>query len=147
MLITRILLRRPPYTFAKKEMPSRDVYVVGHDEYKARIPVADSPLYAPLSPPMESYPPRPLYVVLERASMEICRAPPSSHPRQAKVKPTLLTCDDHQGYLVRMGREVSDARPDITHQVRNLHRLAIMERLSLMFVLLHSASSRCSTRH
>ena len=65
----------------------------------------------------EGIPRRTMYVVLERASMELCRAPPATHGRQAKQKPTLLTCDDHQGLLVRMGREVSDARPDITHQV------------------------------
>lgn len=56
-------------------------------------------------------PRRTIYVVLERASMEICRAAPRS-------KPTLLNCDEHQALLARAGREVSDARPDITHQVR-----------------------------
>ncbi|KIP05133.1 hypothetical protein PHLGIDRAFT_25232 [Phlebiopsis gigantea 11061_1 CR5-6] len=61
-------------------------------------------------------PRRTLYIVLERASMEICRPAASARGRTRESKPTLLTCDDHQGLLVRMGRDASDARPDITHQ-------------------------------
>lgn len=34
------------------------------------------------------------------------------------AKYTLLNCDDHQGILAKMGREIAGARPDITHQVR-----------------------------
>ena len=69
----------------------------------------------------DQFPRRTLYVVLERASMEICRPAASARgrTRESKAKPTLLTCDDHQGLLVRMGRDASDARPDITHQVRS----------------------------
>jgi rRNA small subunit pseudouridine methyltransferase Nep1 len=33
------------------------------------------------------------------------------------VKYALLNCDDHQGILAKMGRDIADARPDITHQV------------------------------
>jgi rRNA pseudouridine-1189 N-methylase Emg1 (Nep1/Mra1 family) len=29
----------------------------------------------------------------------------------------LLNCDDHQGILAKTGRDIADARPDITHQV------------------------------
>jgi hypothetical protein len=29
----------------------------------------------------------------------------------------LLNCDDHQGFLAKEGRDIADARPDITHQV------------------------------
>jgi rRNA small subunit pseudouridine methyltransferase Nep1 len=28
-----------------------------------------------------------------------------------------LNCDDHQGFLAKEGRDIADARPDITHQV------------------------------
>ena len=117
----------PPFAFEKKSLGSREVYI-REDEYGLSYDEEDDDetrrtqrLPRRLAEPEESVPRRTLYVVLERASMEICRAAPASgHPRHGKVKPTLLTCDDHQGLLVRMGREVSDARPDITHQVSNL---------------------------
>ncbi|KAG8996504.1 18S rRNA pseudouridine methyltransferase, partial [Tulasnella sp. 427] len=32
------------------------------------------------------------------------------------VKYALLNCDDHQGILAKTGRDIADARPDITHQ-------------------------------
>jgi rRNA pseudouridine-1189 N-methylase Emg1 (Nep1/Mra1 family) len=37
--------------------------------------------------------------------------------REGDVKYTLLNCDDHQGILAKTGRDIADARPDITHQV------------------------------
>ena len=99
------------------KVAQRTAIYAGDGEYDTQ------PLYRSVqeSRVAEELPRRPLYVVLERASMELCRAPPAPHGRQAKQKPTLLTCDDHQGLLVRMGREVSDARPDITHQVSPHH--------------------------
>ncbi|QRW01644.1 ribosomal RNA small subunit methyltransferase mra1 [Ceratobasidium sp. AG-Ba] len=37
--------------------------------------------------------------------------------REAKdAKYALLNCDDHQGILAKTGRDIADARPDITHQ-------------------------------
>ena len=33
-------------------------------------------------------------------------------------KYALLNCDDHQRVLAKMGRDIAEARPDITHQVR-----------------------------
>ena len=75
--------------------------------------------------------------------------PPPTHGRHAKQKPTLLTCDDHQGLLVRMGREVSDARPDITHQVSRLPAcvfVGFVAHQSLTPCAPHSVCSRCSTR-
>jgi rRNA small subunit pseudouridine methyltransferase Nep1 len=33
------------------------------------------------------------------------------------MRDTLLNCDDHQGFLAKEGRDIADARPDITHQV------------------------------
>jgi rRNA small subunit pseudouridine methyltransferase Nep1 len=53
-----------------------------------------------------------LIVVLESASLETVRVGKStSAPYQ------LLNCDDHHGVLSRNNKEVSDFRPDITHQV------------------------------
>lgn len=73
---------------------------------------------------------RRLIVVLEQACLEAYRVSGPSgsagarggfkngKPAPAKeVKYTLLNCDDHQGILAKTGRDIADARPDITHQV------------------------------
>ncbi|KAJ1899414.1 18S rRNA pseudouridine methyltransferase [Kickxella alabastrina] len=52
-----------------------------------------------------------LIVVLEAASLETYKVGKS---KDAKYQ--LLNCDDHQGILARMGRDISESRPDITHQ-------------------------------
>jgi rRNA small subunit pseudouridine methyltransferase Nep1 len=68
---------------------------------------------------------RRLYVILERACLEAYRVS-SSKGRgpgggkgggEGDVKYALLNCDDHQGILAKTGRDIADARPDITHQV------------------------------
>ena len=64
---------------------------------------------------------RRLFVILERACLEAYRI--SSSKKGGKngegdVKYALLNCDDHQGILAKSGRDIADARPDITHQVR-----------------------------
>ena len=57
-----------------------------------------------------------LFVVLEQASLEVYK---SGKPgdRAGKGQYQLLNCDDHQGALRKMGRDIGEARPDITHQV------------------------------
>jgi rRNA small subunit pseudouridine methyltransferase Nep1 len=71
---------------------------------------------------------RRLIVVLEQACLEAYRVSgPSGSARNGskngkpaankEVKYTLLNCDDHQGILAKSGRDIADARPDITHQV------------------------------
>lgn len=69
---------------------------------------------------------RRLIVVLEQACLEAYRVsgPSGSGGRPGRpattnkeVKYTLLNCDDHQGILAKTGRDIADARPDITHQV------------------------------
>lgn len=57
-----------------------------------------------------------LYVVLEQASLEVYK---SGKPG-GKGQYQLLNCDDHQGALRKMGRDIGEARPDITHQVMPL---------------------------
>ncbi|KAJ2779180.1 18S rRNA pseudouridine methyltransferase [Coemansia javaensis] len=52
-----------------------------------------------------------LIVVLESASLETYKVGKS---KDAKYQ--LLNCDDHQGILARMGRDIAESRPDITHQ-------------------------------
>jgi rRNA small subunit pseudouridine methyltransferase Nep1 len=64
---------------------------------------------------------RRLYVVLEQACLEAYRVSSGGKGkggREGDVKYTLLNCDDHQGILAKTGRDIADARPDITHQVR-----------------------------
>ena len=65
---------------------------------------------------------RRLFVILEQACLESYRVSSSTakgkNGREGEVKYTLLNCDDHQGILAKTGRDIADARPDITHQVR-----------------------------
>ena len=63
---------------------------------------------------------RRLYVILEQACLEAYRvntAGKGRPGRESEVKYALLNCDDHQGILAKTGRDIADARPDITHQV------------------------------
>ena len=67
---------------------------------------------------------RRLFVVLEQACLEAYRISSGSakhgkNGKEGEVKYTLLNCDDHQGILAKTGRDIADARPDITHQVRS----------------------------
>ena len=55
-----------------------------------------------------------LIVVLSHACLETHRISTSGGPGSDKY--ALLNCDDHQGLLRKMGRDISEARPDITHQ-------------------------------
>ncbi|KAL4241269.1 class IV-like SAM-binding methyltransferase superfamily protein [Abortiporus biennis] len=63
--------------------------------------------------------PRRLYVILEQACLEAYRVSSGGrgkNGRENEVKYALLNCDDHQGILAKTGRDIADARPDITHQ-------------------------------
>ncbi|EAU80576.2 nucleolar essential protein 1 [Coprinopsis cinerea okayama7 len=81
---------------------------------------------------------RKLYVILEQACLEAYKVSSGGKGRNGKgdgeAKYTLLNCDDHQGILAKTGRDIADARPDITHQtlrvsgrgmVQLLHKLSI----------------------
>jgi rRNA small subunit pseudouridine methyltransferase Nep1 len=64
---------------------------------------------------------RKLYVILEQACLEAYKLSSGSkggRGKEGEAKYTLLNCDDHQGILAKTGRDIADARPDITHQVR-----------------------------
>ena len=77
---------------------------------------------------------RKLYVILEQACLEVYKVSGSGSKGiqghrgtvrgrgkdGGEAKYTLLNCDDHQGILAKMGRDIADARPDITHQVNFL---------------------------
>lgn len=71
--------------------------------------------------PVQKESTRRLIVVLESACLEVYRISAGSGGRDGKggkeAKYALLNCDDHQGILAKTGRDIADARPDITHQV------------------------------
>lgn len=61
-----------------------------------------------------------LVVVLCNATLETYKASHGSGrgPGGREDKYNLLNSDDHIGVMRKMGRDISEARPDITHQVR-----------------------------
>ena len=76
-----------------------------------------------------------LIVVLSQASLEIFRASGHSNANPMSMngmragrigavskedKFTLLNSDEHIGVMRKMGRDISEARPDITHQVSTI---------------------------
>lgn len=67
-----------------------------------------------------------LIVVLSNASLETYKAShgPSKAGREERY--SLLNSDEHIGVMRKMGREISDARPDITHQVYCTHLLSLL---------------------
>lgn len=98
-----------------------------------------APIHYPANPsmlPVQAHVPRGaaaatqrrLFVILEQACLEAYKVSggngSGSKGRGGKdfgggeAKYTLLNCDDHQGILAKTGRDIADARPDITHQVR-----------------------------
>jgi len=59
-----------------------------------------------------------LIVVLSNASLETIKI--SGGGKSGKEdKYALLNSDEHIGIMRKMGRDISEARPDITHQVRS----------------------------
>lgn len=64
-----------------------------------------------------------LIVVLSNASLETYRASHGSRSGPGRDdKYSLLNSDEHIGVMRKMGRDISDARPDITHQVDKFTR-------------------------
>ena len=60
-----------------------------------------------------------LIVVLSHASLETYKASHGGRGGAMKdEKHSLLNSDEHIGVMRKMNRDISDARPDITHQVR-----------------------------
>lgn len=102
---------------------------------KAAAAPSKNPMQAPANPhmlPVQAHVPkggaasgqRRLFVILEQACLEAYRVSTggrSKNGREGDVKYALLNCDDHQGILAKTGRDIADARPDITHQVRRFY--------------------------
>lgn len=58
-----------------------------------------------------------LIVVLSNASLETYKAAYGGRNGMKDEKYSLLNSDEHIGVMRKMNRDISDARPDITHQV------------------------------
>jgi rRNA small subunit pseudouridine methyltransferase Nep1 len=58
-----------------------------------------------------------LIVVLSNASLETYKAAHGGRNGMKDDKYSLLNSDEHIGVMRKMNRDISDARPDITHQV------------------------------
>jgi EMG1/NEP1 methyltransferase len=67
-----------------------------------------------------------LIVVLSNASLETYRASHGGRTAGRDEKFSLLNSDEHIGVMRKMNRDISDARPDITHQVRSDARLTVL---------------------
>lgn len=59
-----------------------------------------------------------MIVVLSNASLETYKAVSSGRSGTKDEKFSLLNSDEHIGIMRKMNRDISEARPDITHQVR-----------------------------
>ncbi|KAF9358756.1 Ribosomal RNA small subunit methyltransferase mra1, partial [Mortierella sp. NVP85] len=79
---------------------------------------------------------RRLIVVLESACLETYKV-----GRDKDARYQLLNCDDHQGILKKMGKEVTDARPDITHQCLLTLLDSPLNKAGLLQVYIHTAKN------
>ena len=86
--------------------------------------------------------PRRLFVVLEQACLEAYKVSSASKARNGRegvAKYTLLNCDDHQSILAKTGRDIADARPDITHQCLLTLLDSPLNKAGLLQVYIHTA--------
>ena len=83
-----------------------------------------------------------LIVVLSNASLETFKAAHAGRSGGGRDdKYSLLNSDEHIGVMRRWNRDISEARPDITHQVRieaALHGNAVIQVRGLNFLLVPS---------
>ncbi|KAF8912015.1 Alpha/beta knot methyltransferase [Gymnopilus junonius] len=87
---------------------------------------------------------RRLFVVLEQACLEAYKVSGGGGKGRngkegGEAKYTLLNCDDHQGILAKTGRDIADARPDITHQCLLTLLDSPLNKAGLLQVYIHTA--------
>lgn len=87
-----------------------------------------------------------LIVVLERACLESYKISSGSsggsgggRNKDGGEKFALLNCDDHQRVLAKMGRDIAEARPDITHQCLLTLLDSPLNKAGLLQVYIHTA--------
>jgi len=96
----------------------------------------------PRGPSAAAKGPRRLFVVLEQACLEaykVSSAGKARNGREGVAKYTLLNCDDHQSILAKTGRDIADARPDITHQCLLTLLDSPLNKAGLLQVYIHTA--------
>ncbi|KAI0057763.1 Nep1-domain-containing protein [Artomyces pyxidatus] len=94
--------------------------------------------------PQTAASPRRLFVVLEQACLEAYRVGTVGKGRggrEGEAKYALLNCDDHQGILAKTGRDIADARPDITHQCLLTLLDSPLNKAGLLQVYIHTAKN------
>ncbi|KAI5119620.1 hypothetical protein M0805_007884 [Coniferiporia weirii] len=134
---------------------------------KITAPTPSRPVALPANPsliPQQARPPpagsqtRRLIVVLEQACLESYRVSSGgggggggganagagrgkrgSDRSGGEAKYALLNCDDHQGILAKTGRDIADARPDITHQCLLTLLDSPLNKAGLLQVYIHTA--------
>lgn len=90
--------------------------------------------------PVQKESTRRLIVVLERACLEAYKVAGSGGGAGKKeAKYALLNCDDHQGVLAKMNRDIADARPDITHQCLLTLLDSPLNKAGLLQVYIHTS--------
>lgn len=85
-----------------------------------------------------------LIVVLEQACLETYKVSSGSagggrNNKDGGDKYALLNCDDHQRVLAKMGRDIAEARPDITHQCLLTLLDSPLNKAGLLQVYIHTA--------
>ncbi|PWN23689.1 Nep1-domain-containing protein [Microstroma glucosiphilum] len=136
--------------------------LVGEDEAEQSAAASSSissskrlrvdPSLVPLQPKLSksaassSTPPQRLIVVLEQACLETYKMSSSGssgnsrgHSKGGDDKYVLLNCDDHQRVLARMGRDIAEARPDITHQCLLTLLDSPLNKAGMLQVYIHTA--------
>ena len=120
---------RPLPTSRSRGLPSSNPSMV---PVAAQVPRGQSALNGP----------RRLFVILEQACLEaykVSSTGKSRNGREGEAKYTLLNCDDHQGILAKTGRDIADARPDITHQCLLTLLDSPLNKAGLLQVYIHTA--------
>ncbi|THH12304.1 hypothetical protein EW146_g7734, partial [Bondarzewia mesenterica] len=87
---------------------------------------------------------RRLFVILEQACLEAYRVgtvTKGRNGREGEAKYALLNCDDHQGILAKTGRDIADARPDITHQCLLTLLDSPLNKAGMLQVYIHTAKN------
>ncbi|KAH8115749.1 Nep1-domain-containing protein [Phellopilus nigrolimitatus] len=149
----------PALSKARRQQQQSSVMVAVDDE-KIAVPVPARPVPIPANPsliPQQARPPaagaqtRRLILVLEQACLESYRlssggsgGPNKGNKRGSDraggdAKYALLNCDDHQGILAKTGRDIADARPDITHQCLLTLLDSPLNKAGLLQVYIHTA--------
>lgn len=76
---------------------------------------------------------RRIVVVLEKANLECVQ------PRKGSME--LLNSDDHKGVMNRNGRDIADARPDITHQCLMTLLDSPLNKAGKLLIYIHTAQN------